>query len=108
MSFATARQRYLLRQGYVYQVVKFHDLKGLADEHTRVPLQFATQRLQDQLLATVLEHKLNVSTIIHSSSSSSSLLAVALPRSRCLCCTCGTVYFGIDVWLSVCSAAVVP
>ena len=60
MAFATGRQRYLLRQGYAYQVIKSPELGGFEAENRLRPFGFSTQHEQESLLATVLEHKLGV------------------------------------------------
>ena len=60
MAFATGRQRYLLRQGYSYKVMKSMDMAGFQEMSVQHPFAYGTQREQDSLLATVLAHKLGV------------------------------------------------
>ena len=59
MMFATARQRFLLRQGYTYQVAESFELKGYTDEARDRPFIYSTLREQESLMATLLQDKLS-------------------------------------------------
>ena len=54
MKFATARQRFLLFQGYTYQVVQSFDLNGYDDEARERPFIFSKERELTGLLDTLL------------------------------------------------------
>ncbi len=60
MAFATGRQRYLLRQGYAYKVIKSTDFDGYEAEQRRRPFAYSTPHEQETLLASLIEHKTSV------------------------------------------------
>ena len=64
MAFATGRQRYLLRQGYAYKVIKSTDFDGYEAEQRRRPFAYSTPHEQETLLASLIEHKTSVCMLV--------------------------------------------